>query len=94
MAKKKINGTAENILPLRRLSHDEEEKRLKDPIPNNSSYGVNPQNITFKQGDDIVTLADLMNSTYGSMHNYPETIIKGTFFENLTGEDAGVFYIE
>ena len=67
---------------------------MVDPFPNNSSYGVNPQNITFKQDDSIVTLADLMNDTYGSVLQYPETVIRGVTFENLVGDKAGVFYLE
>ena len=41
-----------------------------------------------------MTLAELMNDTYGSMLQYPETVIKEVTFENLVGDDAGVFYIE
>ena len=95
MAKKKINGTVPNSLPVRRLSHEPKDPKPPiDPYPNNSSYGVNPINITFNMGDEIFTLADLMYPTYGGMEKYPETVIKGVTFENLTGEDAGVFYLE
>ena len=78
----------------RRLGHEPEYQDVVDPFPNNSSYGVNPQNITFKLGDSIVSLAELMNDTYGSMLQYPETVIKEVTFENLVGDEAGVFYLE
>ena len=67
MAKKKVNETEVHHDTHRRLGHEPEYQKVVDPFPNNSSYGVNPQNITFKQEDSIVTLADLMNDTYGSM---------------------------
>ena len=95
MAKKKINGTVVSDQDKRRQLHnDEYTKEPKDPFPNNSSYRVNPQNITFKLDDSIVTLADLMEPAYGGMLKYPETVVKGSFFENMTGEEAGVFYLD
>ena len=94
MAKQKENGTTVTDFLGRRLSHNSLEADVADPDPNSSSYGVNPLNITFTYEDAIMNLADFMIDTYGGMSQYPTSVIKESKFENLIGEDAGVFYLE
>ena len=96
MAKKKINGTVVSLASerRRRLWHYDDDEEIIDENPNNSSYGVNPQNITFTYEEVIVTLADFMNDTYGNMVDYPNSVMTNSTFEYLTGEDASIFYLE
>ena len=35
-----------------------------------------------------------MNSTYGGMDQYPNSVIRESVFENLIGDEAGVFYLD